>query len=81
MKSKKIKTNFVCQQCGYESAKWLGKCPSCNKWNTFVEEVKITGSKSSNQSRQLTNFSSGTFALNDVSVQGFKRIKTNIFKN
>ena len=78
MKSKKIKTNFVCQQCGYESAKWLGKCPSCNKWNTFVEEVKITGSKSSNQSRQLTNFSSGTFALNDVSVQGFKRIKTNI---
>ena len=78
MKSKKTKTNFVCQQCGYESAKWLGKCPSCNKWNTFVEEVKITGSQTSNQSRQLTNFSSGTFALNDVSVQSFKRIKTNI---
>ena len=35
----KIKTAFFCQQCGYESAKWLGKCPSCMAWNTFVEEV------------------------------------------
>lgn len=36
----KIKSIFTCQECGYESAKWLGKCPSCNNWNTFVEEVK-----------------------------------------
>src|SRR3546814_17783626 len=35
----KTKTSFFCQHCGYESAKWLGKCPSCNEWNTFVEEV------------------------------------------
>ncbi|MCZ2224956.1 MAG: DNA repair protein RadA [Chitinophagales bacterium] len=35
----KIKTSFFCNNCGYESAKWLGKCPSCNEWNTFVEEV------------------------------------------
>lgn len=35
----KIKTTYFCQHCGYESAKWLGKCPSCNEWNTFVEEV------------------------------------------
>ncbi|QEH40256.1 DNA repair protein RadA [Chitinophaga sp. XS-30] len=34
----KIKTAFFCQNCGYESAKWTGKCPSCNQWNTFVEE-------------------------------------------
>ncbi len=32
------KTNFVCQSCGFESSKWLGKCPSCGGWNTFVEE-------------------------------------------
>ena len=32
---------FFCKECGYESAKWLGKCPACNAWNTFVEE-KIT---------------------------------------
>lgn len=35
----KTKTAFFCQQCGYESAKWVGKCPSCNNWNTMVEEV------------------------------------------
>ncbi len=34
----KIKTAFFCQNCGYESAKWNGKCPSCGEWNTFVEE-------------------------------------------
>ena len=34
----KIKTVFVCNECGYESPKWLGKCPSCNEWNTFYEE-------------------------------------------
>jgi DNA repair protein RadA/Sms len=35
----KIKTSFFCSNCGYESAKWSGKCPSCNQWNTFLEEV------------------------------------------
>ncbi|MGE7777999.1 DNA repair protein RadA [Chitinophaga caseinilytica] len=34
----KIRTAFFCQNCGYESAKWTGKCPACNQWNTFVEE-------------------------------------------
>lgn len=34
----KIKTAFFCQNCGYESTKWTGKCPSCGQWNTFVEE-------------------------------------------
>ena len=34
----KTKTVFVCSNCGYESAKWLGKCPACNEWNTFYEE-------------------------------------------
>jgi DNA repair protein RadA/Sms len=35
----KVKTAYFCQNCGYESAKWLGKCPSCQQWNTFVEEL------------------------------------------
>lgn len=34
----KIKTVFVCSNCGYESSKWLGKCPGCNEWNSFYEE-------------------------------------------
>ena len=43
----KNKTIFVCNECGYESAKWLGKCPACNSWNTFFEQ-KIVETKSSN---------------------------------
>jgi len=35
----KTKTTFFCQSCGYESPKWLGKCPSCNAWNSFAEEL------------------------------------------
>lgn len=35
----KVKSAFFCQNCGYEAPKWLGKCPSCNEWNTFVEEI------------------------------------------
>lgn len=37
----KTKTAFFCQNCGVESPKWVGKCPSCNEWNTFVEEVIV----------------------------------------
>jgi DNA repair protein RadA/Sms len=39
----KVKTAHFCQNCGHESAKWLGRCPSCNEWNTFVEEVISKG--------------------------------------
>ena len=37
----KTNTVFFCNECGYESAKWLGKCPACNAWNTFVEEKVV----------------------------------------
>ena len=78
MKSKKVKTVFVCQSCGYESPKWLGKCPGCSKWNTFVEEKQEPILSSNQSTRQLTGFSSGTFPLNDVAVKSFERIKTGI---
>lgn len=35
----KLKSAFFCQNCGYEAPKWLGKCPACSEWNTFVEEI------------------------------------------
>lgn len=44
--AKKNTTVFFCQECGYESSKWMGQCPACKKWNTFVEEkVSVTSSK------------------------------------
>ena len=45
----KVKTKFVCQNCGYETAKWLGKCPSCGEWNTFVEEFESKASDAKSQ--------------------------------
>ncbi|MEL7649351.1 MAG: DNA repair protein RadA [Sedimentibacter sp.] len=45
----KVKTKFVCQECGYETAKWLGKCPSCGEWNTFVEEIETKEKDSKSQ--------------------------------
>ena len=46
----KTKTVFVCNSCGYESAKWLGKCPACNEWNSFYEEkITKTAEKTNNK--------------------------------
>jgi len=42
----KSKIAYFCQSCGFESAKWLGKCPSCQQWNTFVEEIIEKGNAS-----------------------------------
>lgn len=42
----KAKTVFICKQCGYESGRWMGKCPSCGEWNTMEEEQAFTGSAS-----------------------------------
>ena len=50
----KTKTSFFCQQCGHESAKWLGKCPSCGTWNSFVEEVVQKDYATKNEWRQET---------------------------
>ncbi len=43
MAKSKVKTAYFCQNCGHEAPKWLGRCPSCNEWNTFVEEVISKG--------------------------------------
>lgn len=37
----KPKIRFVCQSCGYVTAKWLGKCPECGQWDSFVEEMDV----------------------------------------
>ena len=52
----KTKTVFVCNNCGYESPKWLGKCPACNEWNTFYEEklAKDSGIKGEKKTKSVT---------------------------
>jgi DNA repair protein RadA/Sms len=74
----KIKTAFFCGNCGYESAKWLGKCPSCNQWNTFVEEVIDKGSPATNNWQNYTEEKRHlkTIALDDITITEERRIIT-----
>jgi DNA repair protein RadA/Sms len=75
----KTKTSFFCQNCGYESAKWLGKCPSCSQWNTFVEEVMIKGSDKKEKDEWKEYSGNGklkTISINEVSSAEEKRIVT-----
>ncbi|TCK92347.1 DNA repair protein RadA/Sms [Natranaerovirga hydrolytica] len=71
----KIKTIFFCNECGHESAKWLGQCPSCNQWNTFVEE-KIKPIK--NTSKGLGSEKNEPQKLSDIKMEEDKRIETKI---
>src|SRR5438876_3266790 len=75
----KIKTAFFCSNCGYESAKWLGKCPSCNQWNTFIEEVieKAINRNEDNWKNYNTNKKApATIALQEVASEKERRILT-----
>ncbi len=75
----KTRSAFFCQSCGYESAKWLGKCPSCNQWNTFVEEliIKDTDKKDKNNWKEYTgNSKTKSIPLTEVSSAEEKRILT-----
>lgn len=76
----KLKTGFFCQQCGYESAKWLGRCPACNAWNTFVEEI-IEKEKKTGKQQDWKNYheearSTKTIALSEVNATEEKRLIT-----
>lgn len=67
----KDKTAYVCSNCGYDSTKWIGKCPSCGQWNTF-KEIRISGSTSGFSSRShsastpLNNKVSRPIKLKDI---------------
>lgn len=76
----KVKTAFFCSVCGYESAKWVGKCPSCGNWNSFVEEVIHKGAAKADNGWKEYNENkktSRTIALNDIVSSEQQRIITN----
>lgn len=72
--AKKLSTVFVCNNCGYESSKWMGKCPACNQWNTFFEEKQVTANTA--KARQKT--SAEVVQLNTVAKKETTRIKTGV---
>lgn len=75
----KVKKAFFCQNCGYESVKWIGQCPSCNQWNSFVEEIiqketsKNNGWEHYNEIAERTN---KTIQLSEIKSNEEKRMLT-----
>jgi len=75
----KVKTAYFCSNCGYESAKWLGKCPSCSSWNTFAEEVISKGIEKNDNGWKDYNIgkrTAKTILLDKVSATEEDRILT-----
>ncbi|MFA5155800.1 MAG: DNA repair protein RadA [Candidatus Omnitrophota bacterium] len=72
----KTKTVFSCQSCGFQSPKWLGKCPDCNSWNSFVEEDYSAPSGKAGEKVAL--YKDEPVLLKDVEISEAARIKTRI---
>jgi DNA repair protein RadA/Sms len=72
----KLKTAFVCQQCGMTAAKWLGRCPDCDSWNSFVEEESVLPSKAPGLSRLGTSGQPVPFT--DVETDAALRISSGV---
>lgn len=78
----KAKSFYVCQSCGYETPKWLGKCPSCGAWNSMVEEQKSLPSdfgraitiSSGNKPKSIVNIKSGEYERYDTGIAELNRV-------
>jgi DNA repair protein RadA/Sms len=71
----KKKTVYFCAECGYDSPKWMGKCPGCGKWNTFSEET-IIEKKKGGTVNVLAERSEKPQPVHEVSIEQYKRIST-----
>ncbi len=74
MASSKTKTAFFCNQCGYESIKWLGRCPGCGEWNTMTEEKVVVGKKGNSRRAGLLSSDVKPVALSDIETLEEPRI-------
>ena len=72
----KVKSAFFCQNCGHETPKWLGKCPSCSEWNTFVEEI-IGNNSSDIVAFSTSKRNSKPQVLQEIENQEHARIELN----
>ena len=75
----KIKKAFFCQNCGYESVKWIGQCPSCGQWNVFVEEIiqkDVTNNNNEWKNYQEEKRINKTISLTEIKSSEEKRLLT-----
>ncbi|MEW6088631.1 MAG: DNA repair protein RadA [bacterium] len=71
----KIKINYVCQQCGFTTPKWLGKCPDCNQWNSFTEEIE---DDSLSHGIQAISGSNSPQLLHNIKIEPEERMNTGL---
>lgn len=77
----KIKSVYVCTECGWESSKWVGKCQGCNQWNTMEEEIKNTTKASSNfsqKSEKIIGSYSAPVSMRNIDTKNEDRYKTGL---
>lgn len=72
----KLKQVYICQECGYESGKWMGKCPSCNEWGSLVEEIVEAKKPSLTAPSSRGAASSAPVKLRDVKIENETRTTT-----
>lgn len=77
--AKKKEIMFMCNECGYESAKYLGKCPSCGEWNTFVEQ-KVASETDSRSRVSLSNEVAKAETIKEVKIKQTGRVKTELIE-
>jgi DNA repair protein RadA/Sms len=71
----KQRLKYICTSCGYESLRWIGKCPECDSWNSFTEEiVEVSKRKSGTQTKQPSSI----YKINEISAAEEDRVKTGI---
>lgn len=75
MAAGKIKTLYLCQQCGHESPKWMGRCPACGQWNSMVEETRVATARTS---ATVKTGMIKSVPLSSVAIERFERIDTGI---
>ncbi len=71
----KIKSVYICAECGYESPKWYGKCPGCENWNTMNEEIKETVKGVTATKKRISAYSKPVY-LNEISTNDEERFNT-----
>ena len=73
--AKQVKSMFFCKNCGAESPKWIGKCPSCGEWNTFTEEIVATKSKSLTFDNTPERRSMTPVKISEIKTEEYPRIQ------
>ena len=79
----KIKSIYVCSECGWESSKWVGKCQGCNQWNTMQEEIKNTSRTSASafygKSEKISlSLNNSPISMRDIDTKNEERYKTGL---